>query len=64
MNDYDDFKIDDKVIVWNYPELKDKRHFAGLAKDGRPKVFSCGRTSWTGSITTTYDYCVKADTEE
>lgn len=60
---YDDFKIDDKVLVWdslNYDNKK-KRHFAGVDKDGKPMTFPIGTTSFTydNEPLITWDFCEK-----
>lgn len=46
---YEDFKIDDKVIVWDndYPDWKNEAHFAGINDNGRPMTFIDGGTSFT-----------------
>jgi len=58
---YDDFKIDDKVLVWDCDSTKVKGHFAGVSViDGRPMIWMDGKTSFTstdGPIT--FNYCKK-----
>lgn len=45
---YDDFKIDDKVLVWNIDgDLTRKGHFAGLDDFGYPTTWTAGATSFT-----------------
>ena len=42
-----DLRIDDPVIVWDYPDGgRYRRHFAGWTPDGRIKAWNNG-TSWT-----------------
>ena len=57
---YEDFKIDDKVIVWNTNELKKKRHFAGVNDEGQPMAWYEGKTSFTaeGKLYS-WDHCEK-----
>jgi hypothetical protein len=57
---YADFKIDDKVLVWDesYPN-KQKAHFAGIGTAGIPKVWIEGKTSFTSSTTIYFSYCEK-----
>jgi hypothetical protein len=48
INPYADWKIDDKVLVWNDPLYKKRRYFAGtVSDDGKPMVFDDGATSWS-----------------
>ena len=61
-NRYEDFKIDDKVIVWDDGatiEEKFNRHFAGISEDGKPMAFRNGKTSFTndGEKYIIWDYC-------
>ena len=57
---YDDFKIDDKVIVWNTNELKSKRHFAGINDEGQPLAWYEGKTSFTAEGRLySWDHCEK-----
>lgn len=58
---YEDFKIDDKVLVWNAgDEDKYKRYFAGVGNQGRPLIFQDGATSWSSNlITEHWDHCEK-----
>jgi hypothetical protein len=61
---YDDFKIDDKVLVRECPEDAGlRRYFAGVAKDGRPRAWNGGATSWTahGEDPTAWEYCEKVE---
>lgn len=66
VSEYEDFKIDDRVYVWNKnSNLKFRRHFAGVGeKTGKPMTFFDGKTSWSnglGQTPTVWDYCEKAD---
>jgi len=56
---YEDFKIDDKVIVWDIKGMHFRRHFAGVDKEGRPLTWVGGLTSYTGHHTNDWDYCEK-----
>lgn len=40
-------KIDDPIIVWDDPEEKYNRYFAGWTSSGRIKTFINGHTSWS-----------------
>ena len=45
---YKDWKIDDKVIVWNLEDGEVfRRYFAGISHDGHIQVFKGGVTSWS-----------------
>lgn len=65
---YDNFNIDDKVVVWDNDNklAKYHRHFAGLSKSGKPQVFSVGNTSWSGheEVVESWDNCVKSQNYE
>lgn len=56
---YEDFKIDDKVLVWaKGSSTKHKRYFAGVSNIGRPLVFVDGKTSWSSEgQTCSYTHC-------
>jgi hypothetical protein len=57
---YADWKIDDKILVWEdtFADDKAKRYFAGLNKDGSPLVYNNGTTSWSNiEGTSTWDNC-------
>lgn len=47
---YDDFKIDDPVMVRDTLYGWVPRYFAGIDSGGRPKVFAGGATSFTGTF--------------
>ena len=54
---YDDFKIDEPVMVRDYPdEPWKRRYFAGVSKDGCPTTWAMGTTSWSG-IKDRYSKC-------
>lgn len=44
--DWNKIPIDTKIIVWDNPEYKYKRYFAGI-KDNEIITYSDGRSSWT-----------------
>jgi len=58
---YADFKIDDKVLVWNNeePNKKFKRYFAGFSGNGYPKVWVNGCTSFSSDDKYVWDNCIK-----
>lgn len=48
VSQYDEFKIDDKVIVWNGNGItKYKRYFAGVSTKGKPMAWTGGTTSFS-----------------
>ena len=60
---YEDFKIDDTVLVKNHGGNQLKRHFAGISKNGKPLAYQKGCTSWTASgyqSANEWDSCIKA----
>lgn len=63
---YDDFKIDDKVIVGNSPNGQQvRRYFAGISPNGNPLAFRYGRTSWTSAgVVDEWKECRKPTEEE
>lgn len=62
---YADFKIDDKVLVWEVnTSSKSKRHFAGISEDGNPMAWSDGQTSFTSDLKTEWDHCIKYEEQE
>ena len=57
---YADFKIDDKVLVWDEGQIEPyKYHFAGVGKNGKPLTWDDGQTSFTTDGTTAWDNCEK-----
>jgi hypothetical protein len=58
---YEDFKIDDKVLVWDDENDKVKAYFAGVNKDGHPMTWDGRRTSFTESykVVWTNNNCIK-----
>ena len=57
---YEDFKIDDKVLVWDDGNFNKKMaHFAGIHKDGDPMSWANGRTSFTTDEKTVWQNCIK-----
>jgi hypothetical protein len=56
---YADFKIDDKVFVWDEKEYKVKRHFAGISELGEPLTWRDGLTSFTTNEKTAWNNCEK-----
>ncbi len=63
---YENFKIDDKVLVRDIGEEHwRKRYFAGTDEDGKPITFIGGRTSFTGADdeATVWDECIAYNPE-
>lgn len=60
---YEDFKLGDRVLVWNYGcNIKKKRYFAGVDKKGKPQAYSCGGTPWSAEGQfASWDNCIKAE---
>lgn len=59
---YDDFKIDDKVLVCRYEGAKwTKRYFAGVDENGNPMTYADGATSWSQHGTVSWKFCKKAE---
>ena len=57
---YADFKIDDKVLVWDHGNVnKYKAHFAGIHEAGDPMSWANGRTSFTTDEKTEWQNCIK-----
>jgi hypothetical protein len=60
---YADFKIDDKVLVWNNPSTKSfskvKAHFSGIDSENKPMTFNDGTTKFTHEYCTSWNYCEK-----
>jgi len=63
---YEDFNIDDEVIVWINPNAKVKGHFAGVSGSGMPMIWQDGRTSFTsvGLCKSLYKYAMKSEESE
>jgi len=57
--DYAEFKIDDKVLVWDRKDYKCKRHFAGVNASGLPLAWKDGMTSFTTDDFTAWENCEK-----
>ena len=60
---FDDFNIDDKVLVKDcYDYEWKKRYFAGIDEDtGEPLAFADGLTSWITDQVIAWEECVKYD---
>ncbi len=61
---YENFKVDDKVLVRDEGDTTwSKRHFAGVASNGKALAFSDGRTSFTASAIKAmeWDECISYD---
>lgn len=65
---YEDFKIDDPVMVKNKGERDwSARYFAGVATEGYAKAWVDGRTSWTANhslASLCWDECRRPTEEE
>jgi hypothetical protein len=62
VNPYADFKVDDKVIVWDDGDFRrHKGYFAGVHESGKPMVWNYGATSWNAKEKKGFDNCVKWD---
>lgn len=63
---YEDFKLGDRVIVWNnICNIKKKRYFAGVSKKGQPQAYSYGGTPWSAEgQPVLWDNCIKAEEQE
>lgn len=63
---YEDFKVDDKVMVKDVDEVWAKRFFAGVTDKGEALCFPRGRSSWTCEYNypTTWAQCRKPTPEE
>lgn len=63
---YEDFKIDDPVMVKvNSCAGWYRRYFAGIAPDGKPMAFVSGCDSWTShKVVERWDECRKPTAEE
>ena len=59
---YADWPIDAKIWVWDTGSEKMKRHFAGIADNGKPKAFLNGYSSWSAPLQTNeWDYAELAE---
>jgi hypothetical protein len=60
---YDDFKVDDKVLVSNTGHTWHKRYFSHVTDEGEPCTFYSGGTSWSqeDSHTIKWVLCKKAE---
>lgn len=62
---WDDFKIDDRVLVRDHDsQAWACRYFAGISHNGKPMTFSHGSTSWSrnrDSPPVVWTYCKKAE---
>ena len=59
---YTDWPIDAKILVWDTGSEKMKRHFAGIADNGKPKAFLNGYSSWSAPLQTNeWDYAELAE---
>lgn len=60
---YEDFKIDDKVLVSNTGIHWDKRHFAGVDSSGKALFYPFGKSSYTcpQEEAKSANFCRKAD---
>ena len=64
---YEDFKIDDKVMVSNNETFWVRAHFAGVNSEGLPTAFKRGATSWSSlhlSVPESWKNCRKPTAEE
>lgn len=62
---YEGFKIDDPVMVSDDGNFWLPRHFAGIGKEGRPRAYRNGTTSWsTTESSLSWDHCRRSTTEE
>lgn len=59
---WEDFKIDDPVLVSDDGLNWEKGHFAGLDEEGNPLTFPYGGTSWSSDgCEFVWEYCKKPD---
>lgn len=63
---WDDFKIDEPVYIRDSVDNEwMRRHFAGVAPDGRPSAWTDGCTSWSGAGRAySWNYCRRPTPEE
>jgi hypothetical protein len=55
---YDELEIDEPVIVWDDPERKYRRHFAGVDERGVPQAWGDGGTSHTTKRKSRWLHCI------
>lgn len=64
---WDDFKVDDPVLVRDYEDEEwKKRYFAGVSDKGKPLTFPLGCTSWSSeevNVRHGWNYCKKPEQE-
>lgn len=58
---YEDFKVDDKVLVSQDGKQWYKRYFSHVSDKGNPCAFDLGSTSWNGQYVTEWNFCKKAE---
>jgi len=60
---YADFKIDDKVLVWDSQAVREehkiKAYFAGIDKEGKPMTFFNSHTSFIEDNKSSWNHCEK-----
>ena len=62
---YDDFKIDEKVMVRDFGSDRWKRcNFAAVGPDQKPRAWDFGATKWTAVGATVWDECRRPTAEE
>ena len=62
---YDDFKIDEPVMVRNNAAEWERRHFAGISDKGSPMTWNHGMTSWSAAeLKSSWDECHRPTPEE
>jgi len=60
INPYEDFKIDDKVLVWDDKNsIKQRGHFAGIDENGNPNTWYNGQTSFITVHRSIWNFCEK-----
>ena len=62
---YDDFEIDEPVMVRNNAAEWERRHFAGISDKGSPMTWNHGMTSWSAAeLKSSWDECHRPTPEE
>ena len=61
---YDDFKIDDPVMVSLNGVYWERGYFAGVNTKGMPTAFDSGSTSWSAFAACNWIYCRRPTQEE